>query len=1166
MSLRKYWTEKLNLDIAGPYIYTNKNTEARTEYSETKLYIGNKITDSVVRRCNNNKTLINLFLLSCTGYVLHKQECSKEIILCQPIANSLFNERNISNILCLKSYITEKDSFKQYLLRMRSEYEISYENVNYDIMNLLKSKEIKSLIILKGYNDVGCETIENAKSIIEFAIEEKKGISLKIRYGKDTFNEEIINRFIKQIVKVLELVSDNPETKLLNIQFLSRYDKNIIDSLNDTDIKLRKKTFIDLYYSNLDKIKDKPALIDKSEIISYAELEKYSNVLANEICESGIQPGSIIGIALSRTKYLFIAQLAIIKIGCCYVPIDPTYPQHRIDYVIEKSNVNMLITDDMSLEKRHKKALNINNIKWNRDAAVKHVNVSGDDLAYIIFTSGSTGNPKGVMISHDSLINFIESIYLKLKLNQSLNVLSITTISFDIFVLESLMPMAKGLTITIADEHCQNNPTELADLIEKNKVDLIQTTPSRMKMLLGSNSFCNSIKRLKMILIGGEAFPKALLSQLRYITGASIYNMYGPTETTVWSTIKDLSYADQITIGTPIYNTRIAIIDFFNKLQPVGLPGELCIGGAGVSNGYINNDDLTREKFVIIDGERVYKTGDYAYINNEQEIEYIGRTDSQIKVRGHRIELAEIEEAMNEYKDIKLTAVIVKQDNDDNKYLEAYFEGYTSIKISDLKGYLKERLPEYMLPDYYFQIEKMPLTPNLKIDRKMLFEIKTEKEVEKNIIVQPQNEIQTIILEYWKHFFDNSNIGITDNFFDLGGNSLKAVQLATILMDKFTLDANAIFKYPTVKLLENNIHYKENNFEAYIAEQKYYANRLMEIQNDSIFDSQYKDYVNKCKKIDSYQLEEKYSFKNILLTGASGYLGIHLLYEILHMSTANIYLFVRRRNSDSPAVRISKLFEKIYGNGSFSAYKNRIYIIEADLEYNYLGLSKKTYYAIQSKIDCIFHAAANVSHFGTYNDFRLPNIIGTKNLIDFALSDQKPLFNYISTQGIGFELPDTCHRVLFSEFDSVEKVQIDNYYLQTKAEAENLVKEAKNRGLHYRIFRIGTLFSDYIKDYKAPNYQNMAIYRLTNSFRQLGLIPDLNQVLFDYSFVDDVSKAIWLLAETRNLNNEVFHISNSEKIFLRDIGKYFDTSCKILDPNDFFDQLYKLYKSKVSAK
>lgn len=192
----------------------------------------------------------------------------------------------------------------------------------------------------------------------------------------------------------------------------------------------------------------------------------------------------------------------------------------------------------------------------------------------------------------------------------------------------------------------------------------------------------------------------------------------------------------------------------------------------------------------------------------------------------------------------------------------------------------------------------------------------------------------------------------------------------------------------------------------------------------------------------------------------------------------------------------------------------------------------------------------------------LPNIIGTKNLIDFALSDQKPLFNYISTQGIGFELPDTCHRVLFSEFDSVEKVQIDNYYLQTKAEAENLVKEAKNRGLHYRIFRIGTLFSDYIKDYKAPNYQNMAIYRLTNSFRQLGLIPDLNQVLFDYSFVDDVSKAIWLLAETRNLNNEVFHISNSEKIFLRDIGKYFDTSCKILDPNDFFDQLYKLYKSK----
>lgn len=443
------------------------------------------------------------------------------------------------------------------------------------------------------------------------------------------------------------------------------------------------------------------------------------------------------------------------------------------------------------------------------DSTEPHLfNVTSENPAYIIFTSGSTGKPKGVIIEHRNVVNFMKGIYDKIDFSEGKTILSVTTVSFDIFVLENFIPLCSGMTIVMANEEQQMQAKELNKVLLDYNVDMLQTTPSRIGMLLQENNSEEGIQILKEIMIGGEPFPKTLLEKLNKICTGKIYNMYGPTETTVWSTVQELTGKENIDIGKPIANTQIYIL---NGMQPVqiGEIGELCIAGDGVARGYFKDEKQTATKFMdnpFKSGGRMYRTGDMAKWLPNGDIEFIGRADYQVKIRGYRIELGEIETCLNRIEGIKEAVVLAKKDQQDNAYLCAYIVAGEKIDIKLIRGHLLKVLPDYMVPSKYVQVVEIPLTDSGKVNRKKLIEQDKEGIMGEEYIA-PTNEIEQKLVAIWKDILGISYVGVKNNFFNLGGHSLKATYLTARIQKEFHIEMplKVVFERNTIEQMAKYI-------------------------------------------------------------------------------------------------------------------------------------------------------------------------------------------------------------------------------------------------------------------------------------------------------------------------------------------------------------------------
>ncbi len=414
-----------------------------------------------------------------------------------------------------------------------------------------------------------------------------------------------------------------------------------------------------------------------------------------------------------------------------------------------------------------------------------------------------------------------------------------TTISFDIFVLETLLPLTKGSKIILADENEQRDPKRMKDLIIQNKVDMVQITPSRLQLLLEDGKDASSLKQIKEIIVGGEAFPEKLLVNLQQITNARLFNMYGPTETTVWSTMKELTMAEEVNIGKPIANTQIYILGENLELLPQKVIGELYIAGDGLARGYFKRSDLTEDRFILnpfIPGKKMYKTGDLARWLPNGEIEFIGRKDRQIKIRGYRIETGEIETSLNKYDSIKESVVLAKESEKGYKYLVGYYLSDSELPVSELRSHLLQYLPDYMVPSFFVHLESLPLTPNGKIDYKVLPEIDSSRPHLNQSYLAPETEIEKKIAIIWEELLGIELVGVNDNFFELGGNSILIVQMHNRLEKYFPgkVTTADLFAYPTItkltKCIEDQlgIEMEEIDKEKLSYEREYWANELRE--------------------------------------------------------------------------------------------------------------------------------------------------------------------------------------------------------------------------------------------------------------------------------------------------------------------------------------------------
>ncbi len=844
--------------------------------------LNKELTDKLKQIARETGSTMYMVLLSACNILLSKYSGQEDIIIGSPIAGRPHADlENIIgmfvNTLAMRNYPESNKTYKEFLTEVKTNSLQAFENQDYQFEELIDQLNIKrdlsrnplfdvmfsmqnmdaGEIQIAGLKAKPCE-VDNNISKFDMTItatELTQTIRIELNYCTKLFNRQTIENISKHLTNILDCVANNINLKLSEINMLTEEEKHkLLVEFNNTKAEYPKdKTLYQLFEEQAAKTPDNIAAMYEEESITYKELDEKSNQLARVLREKGVKADSIVAMSLYRSLEMTIGIMAIQKAGGAYLPIEPEYPEDRIRYMLEDSNANILLTQSQLQE--NYKLLNTEVIAIDDKELYKGDNsslqpISGaNNLAYVIYTSGSTGKPKGVMIEHHSVINRTKWMQKRYPIGENDVILQKTPYTFDVSVGELFWWSMTGAKVCFLTPGGDKDPEEIAKAIEKYKITTMNFVPSMLNIFLEQiegKADLNKLSSLRQVFSIGEALTVSQVESFNRIlnskTGAKLINIYGPTETTVEVSYFDCSTGekfDVIPIGKPIDNISLLVLDKHNNLLPIGVTGELCISGVGVGRGYLNRPELTEEKFLQnphIHGERMYRSGDLARWLPDGNIEYLGRMDAQVKIRGNRIELGEIENKLLKHNEIKAAVVIDKADSNNNKYLCSYLAVEREQTVAELREYLSKELPEYMIPTYFIQLDKLPLTANGKIDRKAL------PEPDGNIVLgteyeAPRNSTEEKLVAIWREVLGVEKIGINDNFFEIGGHSLKATSLIAKLHKQFNVEIplKEIFNIPTIKGLYEYIQGLEKNIYSAIKpieEREYYP--ISSVQKECI--------------------------------------------------------------------------------------------------------------------------------------------------------------------------------------------------------------------------------------------------------------------------------------------------------------------------------------------
>ena len=977
-----YWLSQFKNEIPILNMPTEYERTATKSYEGNNVYLSLNNLSDISSVCKKYNVTPYMFLLSCFYILLYKYTMQNDIVVGSPVIGRNNHELQdvigmFVNTLAIKQNIQSTNKFSDFLELVRDNCLNAYNHQTYPFDELVKKLNVvrdtsRSPVfdILFTYESEGIPKFdfggipveyyipENKTSKFDFSLEvtpNDEGFNLRLEYCTKLFSKRFMENLLDCYNNIIKSVITNNDVQISQIQMLSNIP-NIYPTLDYP----KEYRIIDLLERQVKKTPNKTALVFGDKKYTYKELQDKVNKLAYYLHSLG--DNEVVGMLMDRSDSLIISQLAILKAGSGYIPIDPTYPEERIKYIIEDSGVNVILTENKYKDIVPVKAILVDDESNYKTYKEFKTNQTPDSIAYLIYTSGSTGKPKGVMVKQQGVVNFVCGMFSKMPL-KNLTMVSITTMCFDIFAFESLLPLCTGMKVVMASNEEQNNPILLNDLCLKNKVDVIQTTPSKFKLLMTDN--LTYLQKLKIISLAGEPFPLDLLKNIKKVTKARIYNMYGPTETTIGSTLKDLTDTNKINIGEPMPNTHVFVLDNDMNFVPYNVPGMLYIGGDGVSIGYKNRPELTSEKYINYGNERIYNSGDLVKLLPNGELECLGRADFQVKVHGLRIELGEIETDICSYKGVR-DAVVTVKNVQGRDILCGYFVADGRVSLSLLKKSLAKKLPNYMVPSYLVQLETFKYTPNGKINRKVL----PEPVFEAKEIVAPKTELENKILNIWRTILSLEEISINDNFFDIGGDSLSALKLQIELMKlNYNINYGDLFK-------NNTIHDLANFIENHITQ------KLMPTYTKKDF-KKIDKLLKKNTTFRSMKLKQK-MLKNVLLVGATGFLGIHVLAELLKIDDIKIYCLIRKDPSTSPENKLKRKFQYYFGSDLSNLFGKRLFVIAGDITNDNFGTSSDVYSFLGKEVQTVVNCAASVKHYGYYGEFEKINVIGVKNLVKFC--------------------------------------------------------------------------------------------------------------------------------------------------------------------------------------
>lgn len=888
-------------------------------------------------------------------------------------------------------------------------------------------------------------------------------------------------------------------------------------------------TIIDKFYEIVTNSPEKIAISLNNRRITFNDLNKMSNEVAFNLLEKGIKKGDFIGVFLNRSIESIISLLGIMKSGGVYVPIDPLYPDERINYMINDTSCKIVITNSLLREKLEEAGYTQNIYIVDNIAGYNHnihcKELTSSDLAYVIYTSGSTGNPKGTLIEHKGVLNLAEWLGNHYQFNEETVISEFASFSFDASIIDIFQALLNGVRLHILSDDTRKDPHRLIEEISNQKITnmILPTAYFRNMTVLLDEQDLSKLDSLKVIALAGEALTGEMvrLWQKKFGNSIQLSNFYGPTETTVMASFYDINGmwpedAANVPIGKPIQGFTLYIVNDKNMPCEISEPGELLIEGIGLSAGYLNKKEKTGEAFIEHPSKKgimLYRTGDIVRLLEDGNIEFIGRNDHQVKIRGHRVEIGEIEDTMLKLPFLKEVAVIPRQVKGFEKELFAFYTGKSNIEIEKSKIYqeIKDTLPDYMIPSYFIQLEEMPIAPTGKIDRKYLEKIEYQEFLYADI-VEPRNDLERLLAQAVCDVLQIEKLNIMEDLFTNGLNSLKVLNVLVKLKPYFPeISIQDFYQYRSIETLAEhiaNLKFSEKD-EQHIVESSLIEHPLYT-----------KPFVD-----NSHVPEMK--LNTILLTGATGFLGSHILYDLLVNTESTIYCLTRATSIGEAKKRLEETLKHYFIDIS-ETWLSRITPIQGDLSQEDLGLTLATSKLLEKDIDMIIHCAADVRHFGEESHFNNVNINGTKALLNLTKENKSARFVYISTIGIPDEL---AHTNLWEEFINTTPTSfphsLANVYTSSKFEAEKLVYQAMEEGTLATVCRMGNITGHSVTGKFQKNIETNAFYRMLKAVMTLGKIPEYN-ALIDVTPVDLASRSVVELALLDEAYGRTFHIVDSE--------------------------------------